>query len=184
MSNIRVKIAFVVVLLSITALASTPSAKTEAGWNVFSNGTGWSIQYPADWTAEGCKTCMEPTAPAAYVNFFPPAELETEGSVMVEPLADKPAEVSVDAWLEEMPARGGHNPLRKETRMTLNGSPAIDVRYRTGSGDDKEAVYVVCGAKTFAIEFSTEQPRVLVDRLANYPVFEEMVQSFQVGESN
>ena len=33
--------------------------------------------------------------------------------------------------------------------MTLNGSPAIDVRYRTGSGDDKEAVYVVCGAKTF-----------------------------------
>ena len=55
---------------------------------------------------------------------------------------------------------------------------------RTDAGDDREAVYVVSGPKTFAIEFSTEQPRVLVNRLANFMIFEDMVQSFQVVSAN
>lgn len=103
---------------------------------------------------------------------------------MVEPLVDKPAEVTVDAWLQQMPTRGQHNPLRRETRITVNGSPALKVHYRTDAGDDREAVYVVSGPKTFAIELSTEQPRVLVNRLANFMIFEDMVQSFQVVSAN
>ncbi len=153
--------------------------KTQAAWNVFSNGTGWSIHYPSDWIVESCKTCTDPTAPGAYVNFFPPSELEAEGSVNVAALPDKPADVSVDAWLEQMPTRGNHNPPRKETRITLNRAPALKVRYRTDDGDDKEAVYVVSGSRTFAIEFSTEQPHVLVDHLANYEDFEKMLNTFE-----
>lgn len=180
MSNTRVKIAIVVAFLSLPGFASNLAVNANAGWNVFNNGTGWSITYPVDWTAESCKSCAEPTAPEAYVNFFAPPELEEEGSVIVEPLASKPANVGVDEWLERMPIRGGHNPLRKETKITLNGAPALKVRYRTDSGDDKEAVYVVSGARTFAIEFSAEQPHAFVDRLANYEDFQKMVSSFEV----
>jgi hypothetical protein len=175
------KIGTLGVLFSITVFASCISVDAQTAWKTFTNRAGWSIHYPADWTVESCKGCTDPTASGVYVNFFPPPGLEAEGSVMVEPLADKPADVDVDTWLEEMPTRGNRNPLRRETKITLNGSPALKVRYRTDSGDDKEAVYVVSGSTTFGIEFSTEQPHVLLERLANYPAFKAMLQTFRLA---
>jgi hypothetical protein len=156
------------------------SAETGPAWKTFANRAGWSVSYPGNWSVESCKTCTDPTAPEVFVNFFPPPEMEAEGSVMIEPLADKPADISVDAWLEQLPTRANHNPLRRETRVMLNGTPALQVRYRTDAGDDKEAVYVVSGVRTFEIEFSTEQPHVPLERLANYTTFQAMLEAFQI----
>ncbi len=160
------------------------SGESQSTWKTFTNQAGWSLHYPGDWSVESCASCPDPTAPNVYVNFFPPTELEAEGSVMIEALADKPSETSVDAWLEQLPTSGNHNPMRRETKITLNGSPALRVRYRTDSGDDKEAVYVVSGSRTFEIEFSTEQPRVPLERLANYSTFESMLETFQIVNSD
>jgi len=166
-----------IALLMLSGLAKGERPK----WKSFSNRAGWTINYPANWTVGSCKSCSDPSAPDVYVNFSHP-EGGTLGEVMVESLASKPAETSVEAWFADVKRSANQNPRLKEQRFTLDGLPALRVRYRNPSqrGYESESVYVVSGAQTFAIEFDgVEQGRSL-ETSGNYSVYLQMVKTFRV----
>jgi hypothetical protein len=173
------KIGVLSVLIAVMAAIASASA-SNSEWKIFSSGAGWRMNYPADWQVEICQNCRDLAIVNAFVNFFPAAQLEPDGSVIVETLPSKPTEVGVDEWLATMPTAGGHNPLRSETRITLNGSPALKVRYLDALGHDRESVYVVVGLETFRIEFSAERSHMPLRYLMNYPTYLRMLDTFQV----
>jgi hypothetical protein len=150
-------------------------------WKLFSNRAGWSINYPADWKVASCKSCQDPTAPNVFVDFFPPANTDS-GWVMVEHLADKPSDLTVDAWLTKIRETANLNPRLTEQSFTLNDLPALKVRYRNPSGDgqEMEEVYVVCDSRTFAIKFDADSSGLSLEQFKGYHTFLEMVGSFKV----
>ena len=153
-------------------------------WKTFSNRAGWSMNYPGDWTVASSHSCSDPTAPEVYVDFFPPKKREA-GFVMVEHLADKPSTMTVDEWLNDLKKTANQNPLLTEERFTLNGLPALRVRYRNPSdgGQEMEAVYVVSRVQTFSIDFSGESGGVSLEASGNYATYLEMVKTFKVKRS-
>ncbi|MCL4523653.1 MAG: hypothetical protein M1453_08515 [Acidobacteria bacterium] len=154
-----------------------------AKWKVFSNRAGWSIGYPADWKVASCKNCPDPTDPDVYVDFFPPTDKQSdEGWVMVVHLVDKPPGMSADQWFADIKQTANLNPRINEQRLTLNDLPALKVRYRNSSGGglEMEAVYVLSGSKTFAINFSGNKPGIALDSLRNYPIYVRMLSSFKI----
>lgn len=151
-------------------------------WKLFSNRSGWSINYPSNWTIASCKSCKDPTAPEVFVDFFPPKDRDS-GWVMIEPLADKPSGMSADKWLAQLKQTANLNTQLGEQRITLHGLPALCVRYRNpqnNGGEETETVYVVSGSQSFAIEFSGKKPGFPLGSFRNYDIFLKMVQSFTV----
>jgi hypothetical protein len=153
----------------------------ESTWKSFSNRAGWTINYPANWTVSSCKSCSDPSAPDVYVNFSHPKD-GTFGEVEVEPLTSKPAEVSVDAWLSKVKQSANQNPRLNEQTFTLDGLPALRVRYRNPfqKGYESESVYVVSPSRTFAIEFGGVEMGRSAETSMNYSTYLEMVKSFRV----
>ena len=98
---------------------------------------------------------------------------------MVEHLASKPSDTSVDAWLAAISRTANPNPRLNEERLTLDGLPALKARYRSPFGNDTEAVYVVSGLETFEIYFSGKRPGVPVEQLGNYATYLEMLGTFR-----
>jgi len=153
-----------------------------AKWKTFSNRAGWSIEYPADWKISSCHSCSDVTAPNVFVDFFPPVEKDyDEGWLVVEHLADKPADRSADEWLAEVKRTDSLNPQIKEEKSTLNSSLAFQVRYRnpSGRGYEMEAVYVICNSKTFAISFQGKDGSS-IESLRNYPIYRRMLSTFKI----
>ena len=150
-------------------------------WKVFSNRAGWSIRYPAGWKIASCKNCTDPTAPDVDVDFFPPKDSDS-GSVMVEHLQDKPSGETVDAWLTEVKQTANLNPRLKEERFTLNGLPALKVRYRndSGGGYEIEEVFVISGSQTFAVSFDGDKPGFALEAYGNYAIYVRMLETFKV----
>jgi hypothetical protein len=99
---------------------------------------------------------------------------------VVEHPADKPPDTNVDAWLADLSKTANLCPHISEQRLTLNGLPALKVRYRTANEDETEAVFVVSGLRTFEIYFGGEMPRVPLENLHNYPTYLEMLGTFRV----
>ena len=103
---------------------------------------------------------------------------------MVEPLADRPSEASPDSWLGEVAKTANVNPHIHEQTLRVNDLPALKVRYRTSSGQQMEAVYVVSGTRTIEVEFSGDlsaQGTVgPLEGLGNYQTYLKMVQSLKV----
>jgi hypothetical protein len=116
------------------------------------------------------------------VDFFPPGEKNSDGWVMVEHLADKPSDMSVDAWFAQVKQTANLNARIQEQRFDLNGLPALKVRYRNPSegGYEMECVYVVSGSRTFEIEFSSDISGSTIDSLGNYPTYLQMLGTFKV----
>ena len=150
-------------------------------WKVFSNRSGWSVDYPSDWKVGSCRSCKDPTAPEVFVDFFPPMGSDS-GLVMIEQLADKPSGMAVDSWLEELKQTANLNPRLKEQRFTVHDLPALSVRYRNpyNGGEEMESVYVVSGTRTFGIQFDGEKPGISLEKFGNYSIFLQMVKSFRV----
>ena len=167
----------IMVTLLICALAYGETPK----WKLFSNRAGWSINYPADWKIESCKSCQDPTAPNVFVDFFPSSNTDS-GWVMVQPLADKPSGTTVDAWLTKISQTTNLNPQLAAQRLTLNDLPALKARYRNpnGGGHEMEQVYVVSSSRTFAITFDGDNPGHSLEEFGNYHIFLQMVESFKV----
>lgn len=163
--------------LLICALAYGETANRK----LFSNRAGWSINYPSDWKIGSCKSCQDPTAPNVFVDFFPSSNRDS-GWVMVEPLADERSGTTVDAWFTKIKQTANLNPQLTEQRLTLNGLPALKVRYRNpiGGGHEMEEVYVVSDSRTFAITFDGDSPGLPVDEFGNYHTFLQMVETFKV----
>jgi hypothetical protein len=168
--------------VAIVAAATAPiTLSAQSLWNIFSNRSGWSVNYPKDWTIASCQSCPDPTAPKVFVNFYPPKNVEG-GSVTVESLGDRPSNMAVDEWLNELKKTANQNPQLKEERFTLNGLPALRVRYRNRSvgGTEIETVYVVARSKAFSIDFSAGGAGVALEESGTYSIYLKMVKTFKV----
>ena len=142
------------------------------------------MRHPADWKIGSCNSCKDPRESGIYVDFLSP---ETQqGWVMVEPLAEKPSNANANAWLAQVATTANVNPHLDEQRLKLDNQPALRVRYRTSSGQQMEAVYVVSGSKTFKIEFSgdlSEQGTVApLETLGNYQTYLKMLGTFEARD--
>jgi hypothetical protein len=166
-------------MVTLLVLAMYAPGRAKQTWKIFSNRAGWSISYPADWNIGSCRSCKDPTAPDVFVNFFPPSNIDFDGWVMVEHLASKPSDSSVDSWLADTARKANLNPRLSEKGITLDGSPALKVRYRTATGDETEVVYVVVGLETFEIHFGGQAPGVPLEKLGNYATYLKMLGTFR-----
>ena len=74
------------------------------------------------------------------------------------------------------------NAKIKEERFTVNGLPALKVRYRNpdNGGSEMEDVYVIWGSRTFSVSFSGCKPGSSLEKMRNYETFLQMVASFRV----
>lgn len=153
-------------------------------WKTFFNRAGWSMNYPAHWKIASCHTCSDPAAPDVYVDFSPPDRREP-GTVTVEPLAQQPPTMTLDQWFADVKSSSNQNPQLAQKRFTLNGLPALRVRYRipSGTGYEIETVYVVCRRRTFAIEFDPQRGGIPLEASGNYPSYLEMVKTFKIKPS-
>jgi hypothetical protein len=168
--------------VAIVFAVSAASGQNQAAWKVFSNRSGWSIRHPADWQLSSCNSCNDLHEPGGFVSFFPPKQPDSDGSVMVEQLGAKPVGTSDDAWLANIARTANLNKQVAESRMKLNGLPALKVRYRTASGGEMEAVYVLAGVETFEVSFSPfgDSPQLPLEKVGNFRKYLEMLNSFRV----
>jgi photosystem II reaction center protein PsbP len=175
-----VAIVFVIYALTCSAAQKTGSSQAEQArnWKTFSNRAGWSIRYPPDWTISSCRNCSDPTAPDVFVSFFPAQQ--ADGTVMIEHLASKPKTADTDSWVADVKRTANLNPIVNEEKLSLNGLPALKVRYRTASGTEMQEVYVVSGTSTFSIAFSGDKPGTnVLENFKNYPIYLRMVATFK-----
>jgi hypothetical protein len=176
----------VIACVAVSLPAVCALAQSHPDWKRFTNRSGWSINYPYSWQTASCKSCKDLHAPDAFVNFFPPRMRNpTEGWVMVEFLSDKPVGTSVGAWLMDISKHTNVDAQLYKQQFTLNGLPALRVRYRAANGDQMESVYIASGLKTFIVHFSGDldggnSQRVPVDKMGNYPTYLKMLNSFSV----
>ena len=167
-------------LLLIPGFIASPPETTR--WETFTNRSGWSIDYPANWKISSCHSCPDPSAPDVLVDFSPPGVQDSnQGWLMIERLADKPANKSLDEWLAEVKSADNRIPQIKEEKSTLNGLPALQVRYRnpSGNGYEMETVYVISNLKTFAISFQGKEGSS-IESLGNYAIYRRMLSTFKI----
>jgi hypothetical protein len=103
---------------------------------------------------------------------------------MVQHLADRPTNKSTDDWFAELKRTANLNPVVREVRVSVDGLPALKVRYRNPSAGEMEAVYVICGSRTFEISFGDssggDKPVAVLEQLGNYETYARMVNTFRV----
>lgn len=175
MRSVKMGLAILLFTGMAAAQASIP------GWRSFDSRTGWSIQYPSNWKTRSCQSCQDAHAAGVYVDFFPPSNSEHGSWVVVEPLAPKPVDTTVSAWLANIAATANLNVRLLEQKLFVDGRPALRVRYRTSDGSCMEAVYVISGSETFSIGFTGDDVRPPLENLPNYQIFNTMVHSFRLG---
>ena len=102
---------------------------------------------------------------------------------MVEPLAEKPAQISARGWLERVAISANINKHLSESTLTVNDHPALKVRYQTPGENELEAVYVLSGKRTFGISFSPgDKVPGNLETSASHAEYEQMLSSFRVKE--
>jgi hypothetical protein len=175
------KAALIAVIASYFWFNALGAAVGESQWRTFTSRTGWSIEFSANWSTASCRSCPDPHAPGMYVDFFPPANQDVEGWVMVSPLTSKPKSETEDEWLKEIAAGANLNPQLNSQKTTVAGLPALRVRYRTSDGSLMEAVYVVAERQTFSIDFNGDGLRGSLDLLPRYAIYNKMIESFSVN---
>ena len=127
----------------------------DAGWKTFVNKAGWSIKYPATWQVSSCRSCPDPTDPNVFVSFYNPSTKEV---IMIERLVDKPDNQTLEAWLDDIQRTTNLNAAISEQWITVGGKRALKVINRNRDSTTSENIYVVHGAKTFAIRTGRNTP--------------------------
>lgn len=143
-----------IIALLWLAQAATPPFQQTGGsseWTTFTNRAGWSIRHPVNFKVGSCRQCSDPTNPDVFVTFLDPS---TSGFVMIEHLLDKPADQSVEKWLDAISRETVANPRASEEWVYLDGAPALKVKNRNPDSTESENVYVVNGSTTFAVRVS------------------------------
>lgn len=125
-------------------------------WATFLNKSGWSIKYPTSMKIGSCRQCSDPTNPDVLVTF---TDSSVPGSLIIERLADKPTNETVDKWLSETSRDTVANSVVDEEWMYLDGMPTLKVRNRGPGLSESENLYVAYGSKTFAIRASGTQDK-------------------------
>jgi hypothetical protein len=78
--------------------------------------------------------------------------------IMIEHLMDKPADQSVEQWLDDVEATTDLNPRVSEEWITLNGKRALKVINRHHDSTESENLYIVHGSLTFAVRTERNTP--------------------------
>src|SRR5206468_10811579 len=99
----------------------------DSHWKIFVSRAGWSIRYPANLRISSCKSCSDLTDPNAFVTFYDPV---TDQSMMIEPLAPKPNDRTVEDWLTETSETNDLNHLLTKDWVVVAGRRALKVIYR------------------------------------------------------
>jgi hypothetical protein len=154
---------------SLTCIAAAHSSE---GWTTFTNRAGWSIKYPPHWEVGSCKSCRDLTDPRVFVTFLDPS---TKGIVMIQHLKDKPANESVDAWLDDV-KQVVANPRTSEEWTSLDGRRALKVSTRNPDGTESENIYAVDGTKTFFLQASP------VGDTLFYRLYRQMLSTFRFAK--
>jgi hypothetical protein len=101
----------------------------------------------------------------------------------------KPTATSLDDWFAEMlqsESPGEASSVLSKKRWTINGLPAMTVRYsRPGGESYLEQTFIVTESDTFVIDFGggydsrSGKPGPL-EKLASYPIYMRMLASFKM----
>jgi hypothetical protein len=161
-------------------------------WKTFKNISGWSIKYPPEWHVSGCcyKTVQElGDDPDAFVGFYPPPESD-EGWLMVTNISDKPENIELWDWFENISSSGP--PSVKNERVVFNGTQAFKKIWRSCSnicnlspqseyyGSWHEDVYVVYdNTEAFELGFNTNNVYKNIIDYKNYEIYQQMLSTFQ-----
>jgi hypothetical protein len=166
------------VVLGAVWLAQAASPPDQPGdvskWASFVNRAGWSIKYPSNFRVGSCRQCPDPASPNVFVTFSDPSTAE---SIMIERLADKPADQTVDKWLQESSHDTVANLRVNDEWIYLDGMPALKVKNRKPDSGESESVYIVNGSKTFAIRASSTQTRSF------YLLYRQMLSTFRFADT-
>ena len=146
------------VVLPFVASGPVAAAQTQsqtqgtdvAKWITFTSRAGWSIKRPPELNISSCRQCSDPTDPDVIVAFSKPSG---EVVAMIEPLAEKNAAQSPRQWLSGVARDTILIPKLSEEWTTIDGAPALVVFNGTSNSDKAENVYILHGAKTFAVRF-------------------------------
>jgi hypothetical protein len=76
---------------------------------------------------------------------------KTDESVMIEHLIDKPVNRAIELWLNDVSVTTNLNPRISQEWVTLGGARALKVVNRSPDSKESENLYVLHGAKTFAV---------------------------------
>ena len=117
-------------------------------WKSFSNRAGWTIKHPRNWHVSSCRSCPDATDPSVFVALEDP---KIDALIMIEHLIDKPADKSVEQWLNDISRGQNVNPRVSEEWISLNGARALKVINRNRDLTESENLYLLSGSKTFTI---------------------------------
>ena len=149
-------------------------AKSEKAWRTFTSRSGWSVSYPTEWTDGSCNSCSDPGAPGMFVGFYPPENKSSnDDMVMIEPLAGRRANETVDQWLADIKTSANQNPIIGQGWISVNGVRALSVRYRYADSHLYDTVYIMNGSEMFEIEGPA------ISHAAMTEIYKTMVASFR-----
>jgi hypothetical protein len=147
---------------SVTLIAQPPG-KSDSRWKTFANRAGWTIKHPANWRIGSCTNCSDPADPWVYVTLY---NATSDELIMIEHLADKPADRSVEQWLNDVKASTNLNPRVREEWITFSGLRALRVINGSPDSTESENLYFVHDSQTFAIRTQHDgSSRPLVQRI-------------------
>jgi len=139
-------------LFSLSSIAQPPSPADQtvdvSRWKTFTNRAGWAIKHPDSWRVGSCAHCSDPTDPYGFVTFENPS---TKELIMIEHLIDKPADQTLEQWLNNVKVTSVLNSFVREEWISLNGTRALKVFNRNVDSTESENIYIVHRSKTFAI---------------------------------
>jgi hypothetical protein len=137
-----------------------------SGWKSFANRGGWTIKFPPDWKVGSCDQCADPTT-EDLVTFADPSSGDL---MLIEAFIDKPDGQTVDQWLNELSETTTLNPAVTREWASLCGERALRVVNDSPDSTESESLYVVHGAKSFAVRMTRET--------SAYPTFQQMLSTF------
>lgn len=167
----RMSYRFLVYLVALAAQWSAPGAQfnnsqDSAKWLTFGSKSGWSIKYPANLKVGSCRQCRDATAPDVFVVFTDPS---TNDSMMIEPLRDKPSDLSIGDWLQDLSKTTIANASVSDQWTFIDGRPALKTVNKGANSNETSNFYLVNGPKTFAIRISN----------ANNALFQQVLSTFR-----
>ncbi len=143
-------------------------ASDSSQWKLFANRAGWTIRHPDNWQVGSCHQCSDPTDPNVFVTLYNPL---TKDLIMIEHLIDKPADQSIDQWLNHVSAVTDPNPRVSKEWITLDGVRALKVVNHYSDSTEGENIYIVHGSDTFAIGTNRN--------MQSYRLYQQMLATFR-----
>src|ERR1700676_3968389 len=139
-------------LFSLASIAQSTSPVDQTAdvsrWKTFASRAGWTIKHPGNWQVGSCRQCSDPTDPNVFVTLYNPS---TKELIMIEHLIDKPADQTLEQWLDDVKASTVLNPFLREEWISLNGTLALKVFSRNTDSTERKNIYLVHASKNLPL---------------------------------